>query len=388
VPSRSTVVLVPCPDYEPGRVAAAVREGLSRFDLDAIVREAGGKPILLKPNLLRPAPPEKGVTTHPSVFAAVASAFKERGARLTYGDSPNGVFRVLAAARACGLAEQAEALGIPLADFESGADVANPAGAQNKVFTIANGAREAGAIVNLPRLKTHGLCTMTGALKNLFGAVPGNRKMEFHIKCPDVETFSRMLVDLNALIPQRLAVLDAIRAMEGNGPGGGDLVDVGLLIFSDDPVAADAVGCRIMGIDPLSIHVIRMAHERGLGRADSDGIVLEGADIGRFIRRKFALPAHAPGANAPRFMKRLAKDLVSPRPVIDAARCVRCGECVEACPTTPKSLSQEGGTGKNGSVPRYDYSHCIRCYCCQETCRQDAIRVKPAPLGRLISGKA
>jgi len=121
MPAPSTVVLVPCPDYDPGRVAAAVREGLGHFNLDAMVRDAGGRPLLLKPNLLRPAPAEKGVTTHPAVFSAVARLMQEKGARVTFGDSPNGVFKPLQTARRCGIMEQAESLGIPMADFESGA---------------------------------------------------------------------------------------------------------------------------------------------------------------------------------------------------------------------------------------------------------------------------
>ncbi len=359
----------------------AVRRGLDLLGADALapVLEAAGRTVLLKPNMLRPSPPEKGVTTHPAVFSAVARRLQEMGADLVFGDSPTGIFKPLAAAERSGLLDEARALGIPLADFESEEEVSFPSGVQNRRFVIARGVREAGAIVNLPRLKTHNVTMMTGALKNIFGAIPGKRKAEFHIKHPDVEGFSRMIADLNGLVRSRLVVMDAIKAMEGNGPSGGDLVDVGLLIFSLDPVAVDAVSCRIMGIDPLSLPLIRVAQENGLGNASADGIEIRGARLADYVRTGFAVPARPLTENIPNFLFRIAKELLVAKPLIDPARCVKCGECVQSCPTLPKALSQDTGT-----VPRYNYSICIRCYCCQETCPEGAISVRNAPLGRLF----
>jgi uncharacterized protein (DUF362 family)/ferredoxin len=310
------------------------------------------------------------------VFSAVARVFQEHGARLTFGDSPNLSSRPLAAARRCGLLEAADALGIPLADFENGEDVSYPLGMQDRRFHVARGALEAGAIVSLPRLKTHALTVMTGALKNTFGVVPGGRKAGFHLSHPNIEDFSRMIVDLNGLVRSRLVVLDAVKAMQGNGPGSGELVDVGLLIVSDDPVAADAVGCRIMGIDPMSVPQIRIAHESGLGNAHPESIDLRGEPLARYVQRGFKLPPRAPGVRVPTFALRIARDLVVPRPVIDSSLCARCGECVAACPTTPKSIAL-----KNGGVPIYDFTTCIRCSCCQETCRHGAISLTHALLG-------
>jgi uncharacterized protein (DUF362 family)/Pyruvate/2-oxoacid:ferredoxin oxidoreductase delta subunit len=378
VRGASTVVLAACRDYDKDRVLEAVRAALASFDVAGIARETSeaGTPVLLKPNLLMAVPAEKCVTTHPSVFSAVARVFQEHGARLTFGDSPNISSRPLAAARRCGLLEEAEALGIPLADFETGEDTSYPAGMQDRRFHVARGALEAGAIVNLPRLKTHALTVMTGALKNMFGVIPGGRKAGFHLSHPNVDDFSRMIVDLNGLVRSRLVVLDAVKAMQGNGPGSGELVDVGLLIVSDDPVAADAVGCRIMGIDPLSVPQIRIAHESGLGNAHPECIDLRGENIAHHIHRGFRIPPRIPTLRFPPFAVRFARDLVVPRPVIDASQCIGCGECVTACPTAPKSIAQK----TDGGVPIYDYAACIRCSCCQETCRHGAISLRQALL--------
>jgi ferredoxin len=257
-----------------------------------------------------------------------------------------------------------------------------PGGTQNKRFTIARGVREAGAMVSLPRLKTHALTGMTGALKNTFGVVPGSLKAGFHIRHPDVEGFSRMIADLNALVPSQLFVMDAIMGMEGNGPGSGDLVPVGILLFSDDPVAIDSVACRIMGIDPLSVAVIRIAQEMGLGNANPAAIDLRGDDLRTLMPPAFKLPARSPTEGIPRWVMRLAKDLIVPKPVIASSLCTKCGECVASCPTDPKSLRQT-----RGSVPVYDYGSCIRCYCCQETCRHGAISLRTAPLSRFFESR-
>ncbi|MGO9309352.1 MAG: DUF362 domain-containing protein [Spirochaetia bacterium] len=375
----STVVLAACRDYDRDRVLAAVRMALAGFDVAGIVRDAAaaGAPVLLKPNMLMAVPAEKGVTTHPSVFSAVARVLQENGARLTFGDSPNFTSRPLAAARRCGLLEEAEALGIPLADFENGEDVSYPQGMQERRFHVALGVREAGAIVNLPRLKTHALTLMTGALKNTFGVVPGgSRKTAFHLSHPNLEDFSRMIVDLNGLVRSRLVVLDSVRAMQGNGPGSGDLVDVGLLIVSDDPVAADAVGCRIMGIDPLSVPHIRIAHESGLGNAHPESIDLRGESLAHHVVRGFKVPPRNPSLRVPPIALRIARKLLVPKPAIDASLCTMCGDCVMACPTAPKSIAQS-----DGGIPIYDFRTCIRCSCCQETCRHGAISLTKALLG-------
>jgi ferredoxin len=188
-----------------------------------------------------------------------------------------------------------------------------------------------------------------------------------------------MIVDLNKLVPSRLVVMDAIRAMEGNGPASGHLVQVGLLILSTDPVAVDAVGCRIMGIDPAETPLLRIARDAGLGNSSADRIEIRGADLAAHMPRSFALPAGNPALKIPRVIYSLAKNLIVPKPLIDEARCERCGECVRACPPNPKALSN-----RSAKVPRFRYSLCIRCYCCVETCRFGAISVKRAPLERLF----
>ena len=342
--------------------------------------------VLLKPNLLIPAAPDRAVTTHPAVFGAVARWLTRLGEPLSYGDSPSFELSPGGAARRSGIAQEAESLGVTVADFQRGAEVHWPHGLVHRRFHLALGALEARALVNLPKLKTHGLTTMTGALKNLFGLVPGFRKKEYHVTHPDREGFSRMIADLAALVRPRLVVMDAISAMEGNGPSGGTPVALGLLIVSTDPVAVDAVACRIAGIDASAVPVLAMAEAAGAGVASLDrievrGLALPGAGrAGTTIGRPFALPPRTPTAGVPSFLMRAGKRLLVPRPYIREDACRRCGTCVQACPVRPPALSNGG----RDEVPRFTYGRCIRCYCCQEVCPHGAVVIRLPALARVL----
>ncbi|HEO71926.1 MAG TPA: DUF362 domain-containing protein, partial [Candidatus Hydrogenedentes bacterium] len=167
----SAVALVRCEDYDVERVHDAVGEGLALLGgVEQLVKI--GEKTLLKPNLLSGKPPEKAVTTHPSVFGAVARYWLDAGASLTYGDSP-GFGKPESVARKAGLADVAEKLGIPCADFVNGRQISYAEGKLIKQFTLAEGVLEADAVVSLPKLKTHALTRLTGAVKNQFGCIPG-----------------------------------------------------------------------------------------------------------------------------------------------------------------------------------------------------------------------
>ena len=226
---KSTVALVRCESYEIAAVKQAVEKGIALLGgAQTFVRP--GERILLKPNILIGDPPEKCVTTHQAVFRAVIETLQAAGAVLSYGDSP-AFGTTASAARKCGLADVADELGVPLANFQDGVEVSFDKGVQNKKFTIAKAILDNDAVVSIPKLKTHGLEKFTGCVKNQFGCVPGMLKGEFHVKLPDPYRFARMLVDLNCLVSPRLYVMDGIYGMEGNGPRGGNPKKMNILLF-------------------------------------------------------------------------------------------------------------------------------------------------------------
>lgn len=341
-----------------------------------------GETIVLKPNILVGDIPDKAVTTHPSVFEAVAEIFKASGARILYGDSP-AMSKPERAVKKGQFHEIAGALGIGLADFTTAVKVSHPKALLAKSLFLAKGALEADGLVSICKMKTHGLTRITGAVKNQFGCIPGIRKGEFHVKMPDVMDFSRVLADINTYLKMRLYIMDGVVAMEGNGPRGGDPVSMKTLLFSTDPVALDTVCCRLMNLDPRYVPTIQFGQEAGLGTFDFEQIELAGHDIDDLVNKKFKVERRMPDrmASADAFPTWL-KNWISPRPVIDNESCVNCGGCVLQCPVEAKAVNWPGGD--KSKKPVYNYKKCIRCYCCQEICPENAITIRTPLLGKLI----
>jgi uncharacterized protein (DUF362 family)/NAD-dependent dihydropyrimidine dehydrogenase PreA subunit len=380
----SVVALVKCGSYEPGEVKAALERGIGL--LGGIQQFAGaGETLLVKPNALVAATPDRCVVTHPVVFGALCACLRKTGCKLTYGDSPafySGWGKCGATMRKAGFAAAAEGLGIAMADFENGTMVTNRSGASYRQFVIANGVLAASGMVSVPKFKTHGLTRITGAVKNQFGCVPGAYKGQYHARASDVHDFSRLLAAITAFVKPRLYVMDAVAAMEGNGPQNGDPRKLGLLMLSSDPVALDAIACKIIGLDPAFVPTCAAGEEAGLGTWRFDRITCVGDDIATFAAPDFKV-TRLPAVSIPDNPAiRVIRNLLVTRPVIRASACTRCGRCIGACPVEPRALYW-GNSGK-ARPPVYKYNKCIRCFCCQELCPSGAIRIKTPVLGRLL----
>ncbi len=371
----SKVAIVRCESYEPLAVQEAVERLFGLLDLPTDLFTPG-EAILLKPNLLGAASSDRAVTTHPEVFSAVARKLLASGVTLSYGDSP-AVVGMSKAAKASGIAGVASDLGIPEADFVSARTVASPPGSLITRFPIAAGALDVSGIVSISKLKTHGFTVMTGAIKNLFGCIPGLKKAEFHATLPDPKQFGRMLVDLNRTIKPRLHIMDAIVAMEGNGPGSGNPRSLNCILGSIDPAALDSVAARLIDLDPESLDYLMIAESSGLGHIRN--VTLVGDPIDAFKVTHFDRPTHSAGSGKMVLIP-ITRRFILPRPTIRKDNCVRCGQCVRICPVTPKALTMD----MIGNYPEYHYERCIRCYCCQEVCPEGAIQIRVPFLGKLL----
>ncbi len=370
------VALVFCPSYREEEVERAVRRGFEFFGGPKAVCPFARR-VLLKPNLLIGDPPERATTTHPAVFKAVARVFLETGFEVGFGDSP--IFGSLeSAARKAGIASVAHSLGVAMADFVNAVDVEFPEGIQHRRFEIARGVTEYDALVSLPKWKTHGLTRVTGAVKNQFGCVPGIRKGEFHYRIPDVVLFSRMLVELTRFLRPAFFVMDAVVAMEGNGPRNGRPRSMNLLAFSQDPVALDATLSRLVHLDPSLVPTCLEGERLGLGTLRREGIEICGDPWELFEREDFVV-SRVPSPPQKRLFSPFVRNTLLPRPVIRKDSCRRCGICVEVCPAQPKAMAWKDRNG----LPSWDSRYCIRCFVCQEACPFGALTVH-VPLGRRI----
>jgi uncharacterized protein (DUF362 family)/Pyruvate/2-oxoacid:ferredoxin oxidoreductase delta subunit len=375
----SIVAVIHCPSYDSVLVENAVKRGIALVGGIAAFAKKNEN-LLFKPNVLAGTDPAKCVVTHPAVLRAAVCAFTSAGPHLRYGDSPLGLSEAESTMKKCGYDKALTGLPVTLAPFEKSAQVHFPEGRVCKRLTIAQPVLDADAIINLPKLKTHELTRMTGAIKNCFGCVPMLLKSESHVRFPDVYVFSQMLVDIAAFVRPRLHIMDAIEAMEGNGPQSGTPKKLGAVLVSADPVALDVIACKLIGLDPAYVPTIAAAEKTGLGWADSSMIRLVGDAIEPLIDPSFDVVRMPPVAFPQPTALGTIKRSFLPRPVINKRKCTRCGQCVSICPLKLPALSQKSKI----QPPRYDYRICIRCYCCQEACPSGAISVKKPLLRKLL----
>ncbi len=323
-----------------------------------------GKKVVIKPNLLANRKPDMGVTSNPLMIETAALFFVERGAYVQIADSPGGLYHPTLLSRIY------ETTGMKVAAENSGASL-NLSVTSEKLsnFNVITPLANADLIVNMARMKTHMLCDMTAAVKNLFGSIPGLQKAECHAKYPDKKDFCKMLVDLCLTNAPQINVIDGVVAMEGNGPADGTLRRIGALLGSANPFALDLACAHIMGYAPEEVYTVSESIARGLCPKSINELVVLGENIEKYTcnfkrpnaGRSARLIKVLPASIAARFRK-------EKRPHIVAKKCVGCGECARCCPAETIKVVNH--------IAQIDHATCIKCYCCQELCPHKAVIVR------------
>jgi uncharacterized protein (DUF362 family)/ferredoxin len=378
---KTAVAIVRCPTYDTAVLDRAVAEAVELAEMP----DVRGKTVLLKPNILSASPPEKAISTRGELLASFARLLKSRGAaRIMAGESP-AFQSPKTAARRSGIAAACEDEGVEWIDFSTEAVYECPEGKRVKRFAFASALKEADLLVSLPKLKTHRLMRYTGAIKNLFGLVPGLGKSGFHLRFPGAADFGSMLVDIALASKPAFCLMDAVVSMEGDGPANGRPVETGLVFASRDPLALDWIAASVIGYDPFELAYLVDAASRGAWISGPDDIEVRGLAISEARPDSFELLP--PYSNAKFFtellpppLRRLVRDATVARPFFDRDSCVRCGDCVKICPPGALAFAPvdpvDGGKGSGSRRVRIDYGKCIRCYCCHEVCPADAISLR------------
>ncbi len=359
------------------KVEAAIFQALEYIDAKSLLKE--NMTILLKPNLLNAKPPERAVTTHPKVLEAVINwldPFKPK--KIYVADSSGGlkpgitekVLKVSGLQAVCDKYSHVEALSFEKTPREM-YKVPNPL-----VMTEFNSSelfKTVDLIINLPKIKTHSLCTITCSIKNMFGAIIIGNKSKTHLQYPKYEDFSAALADIYSAVTPHLTIIDGYLCQEGKGPSAGDVVKMDIILAGYNGVGLDATVCKIIGLDPNQITHILKAHEKGLGSINVEKDYEIVGETIESVHRKFALPDHI-GRGIPlpkKLADWLSKIVFRPQIKFNLSQCTLCGTCWRDCPAG--ALSKPKSMNSVSEVPQWKKNKCIFCYCCSELCPNEAV---------------
>lgn len=361
-------------DYQPERVEAALQSMLAPLGgMQAFV--SPGQKVLIKPNLLAGKAPEKAVTTHPEIVRQTILMAQACGGIVSVGDSP-GIGNAETVARKAGILSVVEETGAMFVPFDESTTI-RPQGTTFHTLEVASAVLEADVIINLPKLKTHQMMGLTAAVKNMFGVVVGMRKVRLHLQAgTDKAFFALMLLELAEQVRPALSIVDGVVAMEGEGPGSGDPVQVGALLAGPHPLAVDTATAALLGVPADLNWVQKIAREKGRAGADLADITLLG-DPPKSLRPASFRPAKSTDVNfgLPGPIKNLVRSAMTARPAVRVGLCVRCGDCVRHCPPEAMTLGPR--------QVEIDQKKCIRCFCCQELCPHGALMTEQGLLLRM-----
>lgn len=362
--------------YQPQPLYDIIDRHMNAHNMHNII--APHSKVVIKPNLIAKSTPQNAVTTQPEVLEAVILWLKNRGVSdITIADSPGGTYTPAALEdiyNVCKIKDVAQKHGVKLNKNIAFKDIPFAEGKTVKRFNIIEPLACADVIINLPRLKTHGMMMLSGAVKNMFGAIPGLQKPELHFRFKEKDAFASMLVDLCLLLKPAISIVDAVISMEGNGPTGGHPRETGMTFAAVNPFALDLALCDFIGMNPGGVHTVADSIERGLCPADAKDIDYLGTDCPDRIS-DFIFPDSKPlgfQGSIPKFLIKpaelLTDKLLKPRPYIRRKDCIGCGKCEESC--APKAVMV-----KNKKAHIAD-TKCIYCFCCHEMCPVKAIDIK------------
>ncbi len=370
---KNRVALCACAKYDPNLLDLAIAEAAAFAGFPDIA----GKRILVKPNLLKAAAPEKAVTTNPAFLAAALRFLRAKGAAsIVVGDSP--AFQGgLGAAKASGLYQATLDGGASWVDFAPGPQRPAPGAKLVKSFALASALDDCDMVVNLPKLKTHRLMKYTGAIKNLFGLIPNLGKSGMHLRFRDTLSFGTMLVDLASSIAPCFTFMDGVVAMEGEGPGDGDPFELGAVLASPSAAALDWIAASCVGYDPRRLPYLVDAVAREGFDPGTPALEVGPRSVAEMAAEGFALLPYGGSTSAalsviPAFARPLMTKLLTDRPIFHPGRCTGCSACVKVCPASALAL---GKNARGQHQIRIDDKACITCFCCHEVCPSHAISV-------------
>ena len=367
----SKVIIQECKDYSLDNLILKLNDGLDKLGgWSEFVHH--GDTVLLKINLIGPKTPESAAVTHCELTRALVKILKSKGCNVWIGDSSGGAIAGIAPTvqsfKVAGFEKIAIEEDILIKNFDSeGVVEVHPKSKYNDKMYLAKPIFDADVVINLPKLKTHSAAIYTGALKNVFGCIPGLRKAKYHKDAPNQGDFGEIIADIHEAAKFHLHIMDGIISMQGEGPTAGDVYQAYKLIISKDPVALDVVAMNMLGMDVQDVPIVDTAIKRGIGIGNLDDILIDGDYRTIPKLQNYKLPKKFRSTkkrNSAAVIKVI--DFLKTRPVVNMKKCKNCNMCVESCPVE----------AINKDSKKIDYKECIECMCCHELCIHKAVDLK------------
>lgn len=369
-----------CNEYELQKVKEALLQNIENLGgVDKFINK--GDKVLLKANLIMKKSPESAAITHYVFVWAMSLILLEYGAEVLIGDSPGGSFdddimnSIYKAACYTHIEENTEAkLNRNYKFYEKD----NSKGFILKKINMVDMVNDVDKIISLSKLKTHGMMTFTGAVKNQFGLVHGASKAEYHLNMANKDDFANALIDVSYAVEPVLYFMDGIEGMEGQGPTAGNARKLNVILGSSDPFALDKTACEIVKIPFEKVPILVNGIKRNLTDSHMEDVEIVGGQIKDFAVDDFEMPNSVdiiPIANLEsRPIIKFVANMLKPKMVFSEEKCIGCKACYNNCP--PKVIRMNSN---NKATIKYK-GKCIRCLCCQELCPVKAIEVKDSKI--------
>ncbi|MEA3475424.1 MAG: DUF362 domain-containing protein [Candidatus Cloacimonadota bacterium] len=354
---------------------------------------------LLKPNLLGPYSPEKGITTHPEFIAAVIEILKDYNIKISLLDNPGGTVKYEKVLHDTGMEDLSkkydiEILYSAISGIRKFKKFTSEKLIENIEYIVSKPFVECQAIINLPKLKTHTLTLFTGAIKNCYGVVPGLAKSSYHRIAPNPTKFAKIVVDIYKIVKDKIAfnLMDGIVGMDGDGPSSGDTKNFGVILGGTDAVALDFCASRMMGYNPKKIPTIKFAADQTQISLDdirligdfSENFTLKNVNIKKSKITNLILRGLSTS------FKNVFQKIFWAYPTFDPEKCTKCGICVKSCPTSALKISSvspiSSGSpdGKDSTIPQLSREKCILCLCCIEMCPENAAYLEKSFIAKYL----
>ena len=372
------IYLADCPDYDVGHVRQAIYETVIEPGLLDFLH--GNEKIGLKVNLVSAMHPDKAATTNPIIVKVIAEELIKRGCQVIVGDSPGNLYteNVLKNVYNETMMTIVEDVGAKLND-NFATEVVKVEGKIVKNLDTTSWLRQVDYIINICKLKSHGMMGLSCSVKNMFGSVPGITKPTYHYKYPSHEDFADMIVDINEYYKPVLNIVDAVIGMEGNGPTQGKPRKIGLILASKNPYNLDIICGKIIGVNLQEIPTIVSSINRGLTKKEED--IKLNKDLTPYLIKDFDnvkigsdMSFNIKGG---KIIRKIVKKILTIKPKVKKKECIGCKKCHNICPA--KAIVMKN------NKPVINRKTCIRCFCCQEFCPVGAMKASKTWIVRLLT---